>query len=81
MKALFTTKEVAKILNISVGTLNRVASPAYKDHPFYLKFSGGRDYRKARLYPRNIVKAKLMKLGESNESADEVLSAFDAQSA
>lgn len=75
MKALFTTKEVAKILNISVGTLNRVASPVY------LKFSGGRDYRKARLYPRNIVKAKLIELGVSDECADEVLSAFDAQSA
>ena len=81
MKALFTTKEVAKILNISVGTLNRVASPAYKDPPFYLKFSGGRDYRKARLSPRNIVKAKLIELGVSDECADEVLSAFDAQSA
>ena len=52
MKALFTTKEVAKILNISVGTLNRVASPAYKDHPFYLNFQAGgttakRDFTRA----------------------------------
>lgn len=77
-KALFNTKEVAKILNISVGTLNRVASPAYKDHPYYLEFSGGKTGRRERLYPRHIIKAKLLKLGASEQDAEQTLSAFDA---
>ncbi len=80
MKALFTTKEVAKILNISKALLDKLAmAGSDKNHPFYLEFSGGNGGR--RLYARSVIKAKLIELGVSDECADEVLSAFDAQSA
>lgn len=78
-KSLFTTMEVAKILNISKALLDRLAmAGSDKNHPFYLEFSGGNGGK--RLYARSVIKAKLMKLGESNESAEQTLSAFDIQS-
>lgn len=78
-KSLFTTMEVAKILNISKALLDRLAmAGSDKNHPFYLEFSGGNGGK--RLYARNIVKAKLIELGVSDECAEQTLSAFDIQS-
>ena len=79
MKAFFTTKEVAKILNISKATLDKLAmASSDKNHRFYLQFSGGNGGR--RLYARSVIKAKLIELGVSKQDAEQTLSAFDIQS-
>lgn len=79
MKALFTTKEVAKILNISKVTLDKYAmANSDKNHRFYLQFSGGDSGR--RLYARSVIKAKLIEFGVSEQDAEKTLNAFDIQS-
>lgn len=80
MKALFTTKEVAKILNISKVTLDKYAmAGADKNHRFYLQFSGGNGGR--RLYARSVIKAKLIELGASEQDAEQMLQEIESANA
>lgn len=80
MKALFTTKEVAKALNISKATLDKYAmAGADKNHPLYLQFSGGNGA--LRRYPRYIVKAKLIELGASEQDAEQMLQEIESANA